>query len=455
MIIVISNETFVCKMPKSPRKLSKPSPYGTKQTSPTKLQKELAKLESLVPQPIHKKSWFYGRLHKAGLVNELLDKVPTDLFQICFSGKNTLFRDQLSTVKTIGQGGFGTVYIAKLEDQEFVVKEALISSEEKTNMESSRGKPLVIKNSYPEEYRIMSLLNNSIYSNQCPNFLMAYNLAVCDGCVLPNQKSGSCYISFIEPALGDLSLLDGEKITNGIAVSILFQLLVALSCIHSVYGIFHGDIKKENILIQRINPGGFFKYTINDKTFYVENRGLVVFLNDFGLSQVYKPSFSKTTFYGTRNAKVVDGHLEAITCKYGSRFSSYKVPATRVAPQKLIWEDGQIGTNNQFGIIDIFPTEIVDLNDTVKFPPMEFSLDIQDLLLTFVSGPSITQAVPHPGLSGISSDFTSIISKHVIARFPYSSSSVNLLRADLLLEELYQNMYINVDRSEIIESFEF
>jgi len=349
------------------------------------------------------------------------------------------------------------VYRAKIKGQEFVVKEALLTSEEKLNVEASRGKTLVVKNSYPEEFRIMSLLNNSIYSKQCPNFLLAYNLAVCEGCKLPNAKPGSCFISFLEPANGDLSTFDGI-LTDEIAKSMLYQLFAALSCVHTVYGIFHSDIKQENVLVQKIKPGGYFEYNINGKTYYVKNVGYVFFLNDFGLSQVFKPTFSKQTFYGTRNARVTDDEkLAAITCRYSANFSSYKTPASLAAAEPIKWKDGQLGTNNKFGVVNIVPLEVVNLENTREYPPFEFFLDVQDLLLMCVSGSSPTQRYPHRGLNGLSIEFIETLRGYVRESFPYTANAAKFIRSDIMLSDLYE-MFERDSASNyepILESFTF
>jgi len=375
------------------------------------------------------------RLIRERRVNEALNALDVPLFRVCVEGGP--FWSALTHIRVLGSGAFGQVYSAKLPDTpRFVIKEALLTESETKRIQLSREKSMVVRNSYPEEYRIMTLVNDALYSETCPNFLLAYNLAVCEGC--RGNAMNICYTAFLEPALGDLSLIG--TLTDSVAESCLYQLLAALYWLHTTYGIYHSDIKRENILLLRGEPVGFTTYVVNSVEYKVANVGYVFCLNDFGLSQTFKPAFSGQNYLGTRNAQVInDTSLQPITCQYGLNFSTTRSEPTRVPALNIRWQDGSVSTENRFSTtISPEPNTIVNLNDTKIWPPFEFYLDIQDVLKTIVGGASPTQAHPHPNLISDTSPFKSTVSSQCVDSFPYAFDATRFLRADIMLSVLYK-----------------
>lgn len=376
------------------------------------------------------------RLIRERKVNQALNALNVSLFRICVA--DGPFRASLSDVRVLGSGAFGQVYSAKLPGSpRFVIKEALLTDRETTRIKYSRSKSIVVCNSYPEEYRVMTLVNDALYSEACPNFLLAYNLAVCEGCRGDALKT--CYTAFLEPALGDLSTL--ESLTDTVAESCTFQLLAALHWLHSKYGIYHSDIKKENVLLLRGEATGFTSYVLNDDEYQVANVGYVFCLNDFGLSQTFKPAFSGTNYMGTRNARVVkDAVLEPVTCRYGLNFATTRSEPTLVPPRPVRWQDGTVSTENRFSATTSpVPSAIVDLNDTKTWPPFEFYLDVQDVLKTLVGGSSPTQAHPHIPFAGPSDVFKMTLKSQCVDTFPYAFDAARFLRADIMLAVLFRS----------------
>jgi hypothetical protein len=218
----------------------------------------------------------------ASRINNNLSKINVNQWDVCLSGDKTKFRQSLKSAQLIGNGSFGEVYSTVIGDDTVVVKESILRPSETLLLKHTVRKTVgaIPKNSYPEEYELLQLLQTALTLFKSPNFLRVYNIAVCDGCKLANQRQpGSCYLTFMEPADGDLAGLfyNGDlKVSD--QYSVLYQLLLAVQVVHAEYGIYHADIKSQNVLFRRIRPGGYFKYSIGPDDFYVENTGLLIYL---------------------------------------------------------------------------------------------------------------------------------------------------------------------------------
>jgi serine/threonine protein kinase len=314
----------------------------------------------------------------------------------------------------IGQGSFGNVYIANINNSpQFVIKEAVLSKKELDKLHLNKSLNFITHEHYPNEYGISMLVNNSLYNDECPNFLLTYNIALCQSC---RSTENICSTVFVEKACGDLTILS-QTLNRELVLAAIQQLMAALFWLHSKFGIYHNDIKKENVLFIKGLNQGYTRYIVNDVEYNVKNVGYIFCLNDFGLSKVYKPHFSTMDFYGTRNAQVTsDGTLIPITIKDNTTI--------------VTWTDETTSTNNAFTSSS---KDVINLNDTISFPPFEFYYDIQDLLKTFVGGSSPTQRYPHEELI----EFPEI-KKYTLDNFVYDKMhSAKYIRADLMLSNLY------------------
>ncbi len=391
-------------------------------------------------------SWFTQRLKTGTRINNNLRSISADQWDMCMTGSRApKFRDNFSVVIEIGKGSFGQVYRAILDKDSLVVKEAYLRPGEMRILKQATGKnekwELIKKNSYPYENRILDLVNQLLISRRCPNFVYVYNMAMCDGCKVErlfdkgNPASGSCYVTFMEAADTDLDHVDFR--TYDEQLSILYQLLIAVYAIHHYYSIWHRDIKSSNVFVKMIKPGGYFEYVIKGKSYFVKNTGVVVYLADFGVSEVLSPLYAFNNYYGSRSAEVMDNGTEL----YWKPISLYRRPGIdwlNRKENKLV-----IGTRNVITDPKITSSVPINLNNSYKFPPFEFYDDIQDVIRIFVGGKQAAQPGNHKGLKHLNKNLKDLLTAtnaytRTIASVYTIHDTVKYILAEQMLEELYQ-----------------
>lgn len=289
--------------------------------------------------------------------------------ETCMSGPRSLqFRSNFSSIEELGSGSFGKVYKVVFRGEGIAVKEAYTEDVSKV----------------PKEAEFGILMNDLLFKKKSPNFLATYMSGVCMECKISlkytkKQPVSPCYLMFMELAYSDLGYYTNHHSMNlKTQLSVLFQLLMALYCIHHLYSIFHTDIKTINVLLKRIQPGGYFEYVLNGKSYYVENAGLLIFLSDFGVAECLSPAYSHQTYFGTRNAQLA----------LDRKGNPYWIPVTINGNRPLIWKDEKtmiLGTENVLDDYGYVSIPQIELNSD-KFPPFEFYHDIQDVLRMFTGG---------------------------------------------------------------------
>lgn len=372
-------------------------------------------------------------------VTKEIDSISDSQWDMCMTGKHSKFRSQLKDVVLLGYGSFGEVYKTKIGRNFVVIKEAYLHPEEKILLEKNIGRKheKIPKNSYPREFELLTQVRQLIRRDICPNFLYAYDVSVCDRCEM-SKGPGFCYITFMEPADGDLFQ---AQMSENIMISVLYQMLIAVHSLHSNLAIVHKDIKSDNFLVKKVRPGGWLKYTIRNsifnETFYVENTGFIVLLSDFGISESIQSSHY--SFTGTRNAKVV---------KDGSRLIFRPITCRKYAADKdtinddvkaVIWTDGSRSTRNRTynNIDDLFPNIPVDLTDYVKFPAFEFFYDVMDVIHMFTGGKRMLGPGNHHSFKNVPVSLLRTLRAMASDVFVYDRQNVKSIVAAEMLKTLY------------------
>lgn len=286
-------------------------------------------------------------------------------------------------LRIIGSGSFGQVYLGKLGCHDIAVKEA------------SYRKTKKIKE--PEEYAYLQLVNVLLNDGTCPHFPFVYGLLYYDDCSIKlnsgKQKTGPCYVTFMEAASGTLTNFIND---TDIQSNLLFQILAGLHAMQMRYQFVHYDIKTDNILIRRIAKGGESHYKVFGTDYYLPNIGLLVLISDFGVSQSLSPKYSKNTYFGERNAAIEGDNLYPFKSEmFISRLKGNTFNVQQ--PEYFKWKDmtEKFTRNRFYARKDCKPSVKVDLLKPEVFPPFEFYNDIQDTIRMFCGGKQTTQPGSH------------------------------------------------------------
>lgn len=125
---------------------------------------------------------------------------------------------------------------------------------------------------------------------KCMNFINVFGFSQC---IQPCQMKEYTFMEKIHGTVYDVPLM-GVKVYD----SIYEQLILALNIMQLTYDIVHGDLHVKNMFLEFIKPkttychqnlydADFFEYKLGDRSYYVENRGVILKIGDFGLSVKY------------------------------------------------------------------------------------------------------------------------------------------------------------------------
>lgn len=136
-----------------------------------------------------------------------------------------------------------------------------------------------------------TLTNRLVFQKICPHFVLNYywDFSKCKkykSCILKeyNEYINCCTLTqFFRK-----SSYDQDTCSN-----ILFQIMVGLYSLKKYYGMLHTDLHLDNVLVQTVKPGGYWKYIIDGKKYYLPNLGFQILLNDFGFAWIPKKLYIK------------------------------------------------------------------------------------------------------------------------------------------------------------------
>ena len=167
------------------------------------------------------------------------------------------------------------------------------------------------------EIDILKKLTKSVIELKCPHFPISYGSFQCNDSLIKSNISDDYEIAKIdkynkkyypklindnnklliqinELASGDLfSIIN--KITNDL-FNIFTQLLLSLMFFYNYIKAFHCDPHIGNFLYHKIKPGGYLHYNLYGKDYYLENRGYLWVIWDFGLIRLFNGIYKNKIF---------------------------------------------------------------------------------------------------------------------------------------------------------------
>ena len=171
-------------------------------------------------------------------------------------------------------------------------------------------------NENKNEINVLNKLTKLVIDFKCPHFPISYGSFNCnnpniksnnpdinevikkyDKKLFPEliKKNNSYLIQINELASGDLSnnLISG---LNKDIFNTLTQVLISIMFFHYYTKSYHKDLHAGNFLYHKIKPGGYFHYNIYGTDYYLENKGYLWVIWDFGLIEPFNKSKSAINY---------------------------------------------------------------------------------------------------------------------------------------------------------------
>ena len=405
-------------------------------------------------------------------------------------------KDNIILEKRIGEGDWGNVYMTYLKNKiinknKFAIKVTKITKYDYNNPFTDSSY------SWYEIWILKDIIKPLVVNSICPNLPLYIDTFLCDKCDFVfknNKKQFPCISIATELGRGDLKCFFLNYFPNEkLLLSILFQILAGLHAIQMSGQILHNDIKLNNVLYYKVRPGGYWKYIVNNKSFYVPNYGYIFIINDFGVSTMYSPYFKlypnkKTQLYnlGSRYAINMNGVFSPINTYY-----SYTSNKKYRKSDTISWVD----TNNKilkskggkFKLVRdtdnivllktkftkeqkkyLFDNKITVNPSTKSFfgnpyilPPFEFYNDVQDVIRMFIGGKRTTQRGDHKRFDVIPDSFVNKLKKYEGKEDNsksniFSINSYEVLAGDLINKIFNENTYYTIKKSnkKILDTYD-
>lgn len=373
----------------------------------------------------------------------------------CMTQNKTLLK-YVDNPKLLGYGSFGNVYGVSIPNTNPQVSAAI----KEGRISPNELRKAMVKQ-YPVEYLFNKLINDLINEKMCPNFSYTFAIFFCDKCILNEFDVKPIHTQCSETVveLFDFTLDKLKDLRDEVILSILFQVLFAIAAIQTEYGLFHNDIKKENILIKVIPSGGYWEYNLSGRTYYVPNYGYIAALNDFGVSLSFKPGISNKD-YGRRQAEVIrdpnnDTFLfKPFTTKYYPNVSKSGT-VSKIKSHSLGGKGLGLTWNHFYKNFDSEPSISVDLDDMSRFPVYYFHYDIIDAIFMIIGGKRTLQPGSHLAMK-VSTTIKKLLGDFYMVKpnQAWPLDRVDLFLAQYTIRKLFSTYYSNFDlEGPLIDSY--
>jgi len=246
-----------------------------------------------------------------------------------FFSKDTNIR-KLAPKRVLGRGAAGIVYYACNQNSSCIALKKNDLDKRESRLIKNPFSDQALKYSAYIEYASGLLINELVLQRVCPNFVLSYNWQT-------KQRTGTCddvypykslhYNEFIGESQTYSDWADTkhslEEFDNA-----YFQITVALYALQTYFNMKHLDLHSENILVRRVTPGGYWKYTINGQNYSVPNLGYIFFINDYGHAWIpdnFQSWFIRQRFNKKRVHRGVDiMHLFRSTLDFSTSPKEFK-----------------------------------------------------------------------------------------------------------------------------------
>jgi hypothetical protein len=218
---------------------------------------------------------------------------------------NMNLKQQLVKSEVLGRGWQGKVYRACDDNYCLAIKKIYLDKKESKYINDIYNKKALKSGTYIE-YATGKLLNQLVLQGICPHFVLNYTQSIkdrtddiCDNLYPYNMLH---YNELIDDGI---LFYDWMQKYHGIAYyyNIYFQIMMALYSIQKYFNLTHLDLHSGNIIIKNVKKGGYWKYILNDKVYYLPNLGYQIYIIDFGHAYIPKVFESATVKYRFKQLK--------------------------------------------------------------------------------------------------------------------------------------------------------
>lgn len=250
-----------------------------------------------------------NRIKYFHMLRDELSKIKSDDVKIKVLKENKrdsvlIVEDKIILQKRIGSPSkYGIVYYSHLDDTsinklfKFATK---IMEDDKDNR---------------EELRILIKLTNAVVDKVSPHFPIIYKDMVWKD-FKSNEKKRSLptlvargitkkiplLLVSNEIADGDFNMFRSIHYENDeLLLNAFMQIIISIFSFYKVLNSYHHDCHSGNFLFHKIKPGGFIHYKNKDIDFYIENKGYLWFIWDFGFTKTFEEEKDKVHMYEDLN----------------------------------------------------------------------------------------------------------------------------------------------------------
>jgi hypothetical protein len=224
---------------------------------------------------------------------------------------NIHLKYQLVKNHILGSGWQGTVYKYCNDTHCLAIKKLYLDKKQAKYIDDIYNKRALKFGPYIE-YVSGKLLNQLVLQNICPHFVLNYNQTT------KERTNDICNDIYPYSMLHYNELInDGVLFSDWISKShaiiyhynIYFQIMISLYAIQKYFNLTHLDLHADNIIIKNVKKGGYWKYILHNKEYYIPNLGYQIYIIDFGhayIPGVLESNTVKTRFKQLKNKMLYD-----------------------------------------------------------------------------------------------------------------------------------------------------
>jgi len=207
--------------------------------------------------------------------------------------------DEFEKEEIIGSGGQGKVYKASNDRVSIAIKKSYLNNLESRYIDTpyERG---ALKYGHFIELAADKLINQLIFTGVSPHFVVSYTYDYKERDGICNEEYPYTGYHFIEYIYNSQTWGDWVREEHSIDMwyNAYFQITTALYALRKYFNMTHLDLHDENILVKRVEPGGYYHYHIDDVDYYLPNLGFRIYIIDFGHAWI--PDFFQSWFIRQR-----------------------------------------------------------------------------------------------------------------------------------------------------------